>query len=150
MLKHCYKICYSRRQPMHLWQMYIAFIIIFWYSYETMAKDDNKCNIHCRLLVVLWNQGQWMCLVIIFCFFFTLQKMTISLSTLCHLLFVIIELHKTTMSLLALGHLMMGFLLLQKTIMNLLAHRHLLIFFLLCCNNIFEIIFLEFALKHLI
>ncbi len=46
---------------------------IFYRSYETKAKDDDECNVHCLLLVFLWNQGKrqwWMCLVLVFWFFF--------------------------------------------------------------------------------
>ncbi len=86
LFKHCYKICYSKKQPMHLWQIsihqpfffFVYFfslvplqrgqlrvlhssssygvltrpgqkmmtsaisIVIFWSSYETMAKDNNE------------------------------------------------------------------------------------------------------------
>ncbi len=108
------------------------FIVIFWSSYEAMAKDNNE----------LTSSS--------FFFFLTLQKMTTILSTRCHLLLVFIELHKTTTSLSVPRHLVLVFLRLQKTTMNLLAHRHLLVFFSLCCNNIFGVIYLEFALRHLI
>jgi hypothetical protein len=28
----------------------VAFVFTFCYSYEIRAEDDNKCNVHCRLL----------------------------------------------------------------------------------------------------
>jgi len=33
------------------YECYIEFI--FCYSYETKAKDDDECNVHCHLLVFL-------------------------------------------------------------------------------------------------
>ncbi len=51
----------------------VAFVFIFCCPYEIMVGDDDKCNVHCCLLLFLWNQGktqQRTHLILVFFFFF--------------------------------------------------------------------------------
>ncbi len=65
----------------------VAFVFNFYCSYKIRAEDVNECNIHCHLLLFLWNKGirqRWTCLILVFCFFFlALQKTMTTLSIRC-------------------------------------------------------------------
>jgi len=129
----------------------ITFIIILWCSYKTRAKDNDKRNIHCHLLVFLWNHGkrqQQTYLSIVFFSYITKDDNdpldSLSSSTCFH--WIAQNNDKPLGSLSSCA----GFSSITKDNNELFGSLSSFSFFSLCYNNIFGVIYLEFALRHLI
>jgi len=88
--------------------MNIVLDVTFWFSYETRAKDNNKCNIvFLELHKTTTNLSTHRCLVLVF---LELQKMTMNRELIVIFWFFFPWLQKTTISQETCHHLMLIFL----------------------------------------